>query len=183
MLIACIDGLKGFPEAIEAVFPQTRVQLCIVHQIRTTLRFVAEKDKIEVAADLKPVYKAVNAERGFEMLLEFEAKWGQKYPLAVKSWVENWDNLSAFFEYDTDIRRTIYTTNAIEGMHRQIRKVTKTKGAFTSDMALLKLYYLAVMDITKKWTMPLRNWPLTMSQLYIKFGDRLRIDEEAFIGN
>lgn len=183
MLIACIDGLKGFPEAIEAVFPQTRVQLCIVHQIRTTLRFVAEKDKKEVAADLKPVYKAVNAERGFEMLLDFEAKWGQKYPLAVKSWVENWDNLSAFFEYDTDIRRIIYTTNAIEGMHRQIRKVTKTKGAFTSDMALLKLYYLAVMDIAKKWTLPLRNWALTMSQLYIKFGERLRVDEESFIGN
>ena len=120
MLIACIDGLKGFPEAIEAVFPKTRVQLCIVHQIRTTLRFVAEKDKKEVAADLKPVYKAVNAERGFEMLLDFEAKWGQKYPLAVKSWVENWDNLSAFFEYDADIRRTIYTTNAIEGMYRQL---------------------------------------------------------------
>ena len=183
MLIACIDGLKGFPEAIEAVFPQTRVQLCIVHQIRTTLRFVAEKDKKEVAADLKPVYKAVNAERGFEMLLDFEAKWGQKYPLAVKSWVENWDNLSAFFEYDTDIRRIIYTTNAIEGMHRQIRKVTKTKGAFTSDIALLKLYYLAVMDIAKKWTLPLRNWALTMSQLYIKFGERLRVDEESFIGN
>jgi len=183
IFIACIDGLKGFPEAVEAAFPQTRVQLCIVHQIRTTLRFVAEKDKKEVAADLKPVYKAVNAERGFEMLLEFEAKWGQKYPLAVKSWVDNWDNLSAFFEYDTDIRRTIYTTNAIEGMHRQIRKVTKTKGAFTSDMALLKLYYLVVMDITKKWTLPLRNWSLTMSQLYIKFGDRLRVDEESFIGN
>jgi putative transposase len=188
ILIACIDGLKGFPEAIEAVFPRTRVQLCIVHrraapQIRTTLRFVADKDKKEVAADLKPVYKAVNAERGFEMLLDFETKWGQKYPLAVRSWVENWDNLSAFFEYDTDIRRTIYTTNAIEGMHRQIRKVTKTKGAFTSDMALLKLYYLAVMDIAKKWTLPLRNWALTMSQLYIKFGDRLRIDEKAFIGN
>jgi len=183
IFIACIDGLKGFPEAIEAAFPQTRVQLCIVHQIRTTLRFVAEKDKKEVAADIKPIYKAVNAERGFEMLLEFEAKWGQKYPLAVKSWVDNWDNLSAFFEYDTDIRRTIYTTNAIEGVHRQIRKVTKTKGAFTSDMALLKLYYLVVMDITKKWTLPLRNWPLTMSQLYIKFGDRLRVDEESFIGN
>lgn len=183
VLIACIDGLKGFPEAIEAVFPQARVQLCIVHQIRTTLRFVAEKDKKEVAADLKPVYKSVNAERGFEMLLDFEAKWGQKYPLAVKSWVENWDNLSAFFEYDTDIRRTIYTTNAIEGMHRQIRKVTKTKGAFTSDMALLKLYYLAVMDIAKKWTLPLQNWALTMSQLYIKFGERLRVDEESFIGN
>ncbi len=144
---------------------------------------MAEKDKKEVAADIKPIYKAVNAERGFEMLLEFEAKWGQKYPLAVKSWVDNWDNLSAFFEYDTDIRRTIYTTNAIEGVHRQIRKVTKTKGAFTSDMALLKLYYLVVMDITKKWTLPLRNWPLTMSQLYIKFGDRLRVDEESFIGN
>jgi transposase-like protein len=192
ILIACIDGLKGFPEAIQAMFPKTRVQLCIVHrratpQIRTSLRYVSEKDKRTVAQDLKPVYKAINADQGYEKLLEFDVKWGKKYPLSVKSWVDNWVNLSTFYEYDTDIRRTIYTTNAIEGMHRQIRKVTaaaaaKTKGAFTSDMALLKLVYLAVMDISKKWTMPLRNWGLTMSQLYIKFGDRIQPEREPFIG-
>lgn len=182
ILIACIDGLKGFPEAIAAVFPKTQIQLCIIHQIRTSLRYVSEKDKKAVAQDLKPIYKAVNADQGYEMLLEFDGKWGKKYPLSVKSWVDNWVNLSTFFEYDTDIRRIIYTTNAIEGMHRQIRKVTKTKGAFTSDMALLKLVYLAVMDISKKWTMPLRNWGLTMSQLYIKFGDRIQPEREPFIG-
>jgi putative transposase len=182
ILIACIDGLKGFPEAIAAVFPKTQVQLCIIHQIRTSLRYVSEKDKKAVAQDLKPVYKAVNADQGYEMLLEFDNKWGKKYPLSVKSWVDNWVNLSAFFEYDTDIRRTIYTTNAIEGMHRQIRKVTKTKGAFTSDMALLKLVYLAVIDLSKKWTLPIRNWGLTISQLYIRFGDRIQPEREPFIG-
>ena len=183
ILIACIDGLKGFPEAIAAVFPKTQIQLCIIHQIRTSLRYVSEKDKKAVAQDLKPVYKAVNADQGYERLLEFDGKWGKKYPLSVKSWVDNWGNLSTFYEYDTDIRRVIYTTNAIEGMHRQIRKVTKTKGAFTSDMALLKLVYLAVMDISKKWTMPLRNWGLAMSQLYIKFGDRIQPEREPFIGS
>lgn len=174
ILVACIDGLKGFPEAIEAVFPETQVQLCIVHQIRSSLRYVPEKDKKAVVADLKPVYKANNQEQGYEKLLEFEEKWGKKYPLSVKGWMDNWGNLSTYFEFSADIRTAIYTTNAIEAMHRQIRKVTKTKGAFTSDQALLKLVYLAVKDMSKKWTMPIRNWGLTMSQLYIKFGDRLK---------
>lgn len=174
ILVACIDGLKGFPEAIEAVFPETQVQLCIVHQIRSSLRYVPERDKKAVVADLKPVYKANNYEQGYEKLLEFEEKWGKKYPLSVKGWMDNWGNLSTYFEFSADIRTAIYTTNAIEAMHRQIRKVTKTKGAFTSDQALLKLVYLAVKDMSKKWTMPIRNWGLTMSQLYIKFGDRLK---------
>ncbi len=182
VLIACIDGLKGFPEAIEAVFPKTKIQLCIIHQIRTSIRYVPEKDKKAVIADLKPVYKAVNQEQAYEKLLEFEDKWGKKYPLSVKSWMDNWVNLSTFFEYTTEIRKVIYTTNAIEGMHRQIRKVTKTKGAFTSDQALLKLVYLVVRDLSKKWTMSIHNWGLTMSQLYIKFGDRLQADREFFLG-
>lgn len=182
ILIACIDGLKGFPEAIEAVFPKTKIQLCIIHQIRTSIRFVPEKDKKAVIADLKPIYKANNQEQAYEKLLEFDDKWGKKYPLAVKSWMDNWVNLSTFFEFTAEIRKVIYTTNAIEGMHRQIRKVTKTKGAFTSDQALLKLVYLVVRDLSKKWTMSIHNWGLTMSQLYIKFGDRLQADREFFLG-
>ena len=173
ILIACIDGLKGFPEAIEATFPKTRVQLCIVHQIRTSLRYVPEKNKKAVMADMKPIYNAVNEEQGYERLLEFEQKWGQKYPLSCKSWLDNWLNLSAFFEYDQAIRKIIYTTNPIEGVHRQIRKITKTKGAFPSDQALMKLMYLVIINISKKWTMPIHNWGVAFSQLYIKFGDRI----------
>ena len=174
ILVACVDGLKGFPEAIESVYPKTQIQLCIVHQVRTSLRYVPEKDKKAVVADLKPVYQAVNQEQGYEKLLEFEDKRGKKYPLSVKGWLDNWVNLSTYFEYSPEIRRAIYTTNAIEAMHRQVRKVTKSKGAFTSDQALLKLIYLVIQDITKKWTMPIQNWGLTMQQLHIKFGDRIK---------
>lgn len=179
ILIACIDGLKGFPEAIASVFPNTRVQLCVVHQIRSSMKYVPDKEKKAVMEDLKPVYKAVNAEQGYERLLEFEEKWGGKYPLTVKSWLQNWDNLSTFFEYGEDVRKVIYTTNPIEGMHRQVRKITKTKGAFTSEQALLKLMYLVIREIIKKWTMPLQNWGLTISQLYIKFGDRLKLGRDS----
>jgi len=179
ILIACIDGLKGFPEAIAAVFPNTRVQLCIVHQIRSSMKYVPDKEKKAVMKDLKPVYKAVNAEQGYERLLEFEEKWGVKYPLTAKSWLQNWDNLSTFFEYGDDVRKVIYTTNPIEGMHRQVRKITKTKGAFTSEQALLKLMYLVIREITRKWTMPFQNWGLTVSQLYIKFGDRLKLGRDS----
>lgn len=174
ILVACIDGLKGFPDAIEAVYPQTQVQLCIVHQIRSSLKYVPEKDKKAVVADLKPVYQANNQDQGYEKLLEFEDKWGKKYPLSVKGWMDNWGHLSTYFEYAPDIRKAIYTTNAIEAMHRQIRKVTKTKGAFTSDQALMKLMFMVINDISKKWTMPIRNWGLTMQQLHIKFGDRIK---------
>ncbi len=174
IFVACVDGLKGFPEAIASVYPQAQVQLCIVHQVRTSLRYVPEKDKKAVVADLKPVYQAVNQDQGYERLLEFEDKWGKKYPLSVKGWLDNWVNLSTYFEYSPEIRRAIYTTNAIEAMHRQVRKVTKIKGAFTSDQALLKLIYLIIQDITKKWTMPIQNWGLTMQQLHIKFGDRIK---------
>lgn len=174
MLIACIDGLKGFPQAIAAVFPQAQVQLCVVHQIRSSLRYVADKDKKAFIADLKPVYQALTKEQGYEKLLELDEKWGKKYPVPLQGWLANWENLSTFFEFNADIRKVIYTTNIVEGFHRQVRKVTKTKGAFTSDTALLKLVYLVVQRISEKWTMPLHNWKLTLSQLYIKFEDRLK---------
>ena len=175
ILIACVDGLKGFPEAIETVFPQAQIQTCVIHQIRNTRRYVVEKDKKEFMADLKPVYQAVNKEEGYFNLLALEEKWSRKYPVAVQSWLNNWEYLSTFFAYDQEIRRVIYTTNTIEGFHRQVRKVTKTKGAFTSDAALQKLIYLVVMNVSKKWTVPLRNWPLTFSQLYIMFEERIKL--------
>jgi transposase-like protein len=175
ILIACIDGLKGFPEAIATVFPLTQIQTCVVHQIRNSLRYVSEKDKKEFVVDLKPVYQALNKEQGFENLVKLDEKWGKKYPVPIQSWYSNWNTLSTFFEYDDQIRKVIYTTNTVEGFHRQVRKVTKTKGAFTSDNALLKLVYLVVLNISEKWTMPLHNWSLTLSQLYIIFGDRLKL--------
>ena len=180
IFIACIDGLKGFPEAIEAVFPQAKVQLCIVHQIRSSMKYVPDKDRKAVVADMKPIYTAINEEQGYQRLLEFEEKWGKKYPLSCKSWMDNWLNLSTFFEYDDAIRKVIYTTNPIEGVHRQIRKVTKTKGAFPSEQALLKLMYLVIKNISRKWTMPVQNWGLAMSQLYIKFGDRILKEKNGF---
>lgn len=175
MLIACIDGLKGFPEAIAAVFPQTEIQMCVVHQIRSSLRYIAQKDKKAFMADLKPVYQALNQEEGYENLLKLDEKWGRKYPVPLQGWYQNWDSLSTFFKYDTHIRKVIYTTNIVEGFHRQVRKVTKTKGAFTSDTALLKLVYLVVQRVSEKWTMPLHHWRLTLSQLYIMFEDRLKV--------
>lgn len=180
IIIACIDGLKGFPEAIEAVFPKTKIQLCIVHQIRSSMKYVAEKDKKAVVTDLKPIYAAINEEQGYQRLLEFEEKWGKKYPLSCKSWMDNWLNLATFFEYDNAIRKVIYTTNPIEGVHRQIRKVTKTKGAFSSEQALMKIIYLIIKNISRKWTMPVHNWGLAMSQLYIKFGDRIFNENKKF---
>src|SRR5690606_1557774 len=133
ILIACIDGLKGFPEAIASIFPKTQIQLCVVHQIRNSLKYIAHKDKKAFMVDLKPVYTASTKEEGHRQLELLEAKWGTKYGVAIESWFKNWENLSSFFEYDGEIRKLIYTTNPIEGFHRQVRKVTKTKGAFTSD--------------------------------------------------
>lgn len=173
ILIACIDNLGGFEEAIASIYPKTEVQSCIVHQVRNTIKYVASKDVKAVIADMKLIYRAVNKELAEEHLNAFENKWGKKYPIAIKSWRNNWHKLSTFFKYAADIRRLIYTTNTIEGYHRQIRKVTKTKGAFTNDMALLKLVYLASQRIAQKWTMPLQNWGLTMQQLSILFEGRL----------
>ena len=176
ILIACIDNLKGFAEAIATVYPHTEVQTCIVHQIRNSLKYVASKDQKPFIADLKPVYQAVSKDEAEQQLLELEVKWGKKYPIVIESWNRNWDKLSTFFKYPSAIRKLIYTTNTIEGFHRQIRKVTKTKGAFTSDMALLKLIYLATQNIQKKWTQPLQNWSITVSQLSIIFSGRLKLE-------
>jgi transposase-like protein len=176
ILIACTDNLKGFSETILSIFPKTQIQKCIVHQIRNSLKYVASKDQKEFIKDLKLVYKATNKSVAEDELLKLSEKWGSKYPVVIESWERNWEELSAYFEYTEPIRRIIYTTNAGEGFHRQVRKVTKTKGAFTNDMALLKLVYLATKNIEKKWKSPLHNWSLTIQQLYIKFGDRIELD-------
>jgi transposase-like protein len=173
ILIACIDNLSGFEEAIASIYPKTEVQSCIVHQVRNTLKYVASKDVRAVVTDMKLIYRATSKELAEEQLNHFDDKWGKKYPIAIKSWRQNWHKLSTFFKYAADIRRLIYTTNTIEGFHRQIRKVTKTKGAFTNDMALLKLVYLASERIAQKWTMPLSNWALTRQQLHILFEARM----------
>ena len=176
VLIACIDNLTGFAKAIESVFPEVIVQQCIVHQIRNSLKYVASKNQKEFITDLKPVYKAVNLSEAELKFLELKEKWEEKYPVVIASWERNWDKLTAYFAFDQHIRKLIYTTNAVEGFHRQVRKVTKTKGVFPNDMALLKLIYLAVQNISKKWTQPLQNWALTAQQLHIKFGDRMPLD-------
>jgi putative transposase len=173
ILIACIDNLGGFEEAINSIYPKTEVQSCIVHQLRNTMKYVAKKDHREVLIDVKKVYKAVNKEVAETHLDAFVEKWQKKYPVVTKSWQNNWHKLSTFFKYNDDIRRIIYTTNTIEGYHRQIRKVTKTKGAFTSDMALLKLVYLATIRIEEKWTNALPNWSQTIQQFSIIFEGRV----------
>lgn len=176
ILIASIDNLKGFKDAIESIFPKTEVQLCVVHQIRNSIKYVASKDQKVFLKDLKLVYQSTTKDLAEQKLLDLEAVWGAKYPLVIKSWVNNWDALSNYFKYPPHIRRIIYTTNAIEGFHRQIRKVTKTKGVFPSEQALTKLWYLAMMNIAKKWDQPLQNWSLTISQLAIIFEGRLTLD-------
>lgn len=176
MLIACIDNLKGFAEAISTVFPKTEVQSCIVHQIRNSLKYVASKDQKDFMKELRPVYQAVSKEAASQQLEKLSEKWSKKYRVVIGSWQRNWEKLTTYFVYPPAIRKLIYTTNIIEGYHRQIRKVTKTKGAFTSDMALLKLVYLAIKNIEKKWTQPLQNWSITISQLSIIFENRLSLN-------
>ena len=174
ILIACIDGLKGFPEAIGTAFPKTEVQLCIVHQIRNSLKNVASKNQKEFMVDLKTVYQAASKDSAEYNLLQLDEKWGKKYPMVIKSWQQNWDNLTTYFKYSSEVRRLIYTTNPIEGFHRQVRKYTKTKGSFTSENALFKLMFCAIKQITAKWNMPVPNWALAISQLDIYFPDRLK---------
>ena len=176
ILIACTDNLNGFSEAILSVFPKTEVQSCIIHQIRNSLKYVLHKDKKEFMSDLKLVYKAVNKDQAEVELVNLEIKWGKKYSLVIKSWNNNWHKLSTYFQYDVLIRKLIYTTNAVEGFHRQVRKVTKTKGAFTSDMALLKLIYLTVENISQHWKNAVKDWSLVLQQFYIKYGDRIKLD-------
>lgn len=175
ILIASVDGLTGFVEAIHAAFPKTEVQRCVIHQIRSSTRYVSYKDIKAFTADLKPIYKAVTEESALAALEEFESKWGQKYSLGVKSWRNNWTELATMFKYPQEIRTLIYTTNTIENFNRQLRKVTKTKSAFVSDDALIKILYLATMGITEKWTMPVKNWGTILAHLMIYFGDRIDI--------
>ena len=176
ILIACTDNLKGFSQAIQSIYTKAEVQSCIVHQIRNSIKYVASKDQKEFMGNLKKVYRAETKDLAEIALENLASKWQGKYPIVIESWQNNWDKLTTYFQYTAPIRKLIYTTNAVEGYHRQIRKVTKTKGAFTSDMALQKLVYLASRNIEKKWTSPLQNWSLTVQQLAIKFGDKLPLD-------
>lgn len=175
ILIACTDNLKGFAEVIEMVFPRTQVQSCIVHQIRNSYKYVSTKDSRDFMNDLKTIYKASTKEIAEDNLAIVEEKWNKKYPIAIQSWITNWDRLSTFFDYPEAIRKIMYTTNIIEAFHRQVRKVTKTKGAFTSDIALLKLVYLATTRMIEKWCRPINNWAVIASQLQIIFKERFDI--------
>lgn len=176
ILIACVDGLKGFPEAINSAFPQTEVQLCIVHMIRNSLKYVGSKYQKEFIADLKTVYKAPSEDKASHELEKLFAKWGQRYPLAINPWKNNWVHVSTFFKYPEYVRKIIYTTNALEGLHRQLRKVTKNRTVFPNDEALTKILYLAIQDVMKKWSMPLSNWALTISQLAVMYEGRLTLE-------
>jgi putative transposase len=173
ILIASVDGLNGFEEAIHSVFPNTEIQRCIVHQIRTSTKFVSYKDRKKFCSDMKEIYNSPNEKAGLAALDKFEGIWGKQYPYAIKSWRNNWKNISTFFKYPQEIRKIIYTTNHIENFNRTIRKVTKTKSSFPTEESLLKLLYLIVMDKTEKWTMPVHNWGLIINQLGIYFKERL----------
>jgi transposase-like protein len=176
ILIACVDGLKGFPEAITSVFPKAEIQQCIIHQIRNSLKYVSSKDQKSFMSDLKLVYKAPTEDKAIFELKNLEEKWIKKYPIVINSWKNNWSNLSTYFKYPEEIRKIIYTTNIIESLHRQLRKVTKTKSIFPNDDALKKILYLAQANITKKWTQPIHNWALIISHFNIIFEGRLEIN-------
>ena len=173
IFIASIDNLNGFAEAIETVFPEAEVQLCIIHQIRNNLKYFAREQRTAFITELKKVYQATNSILAATALDELEVVYGKKYPMVIKSWRKNWDRLSTYFDYPSNIRRMIYTTNIIEGFHRQLRKVTKTKGAFSSDMALMKLVYLTQKKVVEKWHRKHPLWPETLAQLHVLFGDRI----------
>jgi len=173
IFIACVDGLKGFPEAIEAVFPKTDIQLCIVHMVRYSLNFVPWKMRKEVAADLRAVYAAATVEEAELQMDAFEEKWAEAYPPICQSWRRNWNRIIPFFDYPPEIRKVIYTTNAIESVNMSLRKVTKNRGSFPSDEALFKLFYLALNNISKKWTMPIRDWKAALNRFSIQFEDRM----------
>lgn len=173
IFIACVDGLNGFPEAIEAVYPKTKVQLCIVHLIRNSLKFVSWKDKKAVVADLKTIYKAATVEEAEQALETFSATWDEKYPNISRIWLDRWDHVSIFFDYPEEIRRMIYTTNAIESLNMSFRKVLKNKRFFPSDEAAFKQLFLAIGNISKKWTRPVKDWALALNRFMIEFGDRM----------
>jgi transposase-like protein len=172
VFIACVDGLKGFKEAIQSVFPQSAVQRCLVHQIRNSLKYVTWEDRKAVAKDLKKIYRAPTREEAETHLLQLSEIWGEKYAMAVRSWENNWEDLATMFDYPAEIRRLIYTTNAIEGYNRQLRKVTKNKAAFPSAKAVRKLLFLANRNISAKWTMPVQKWAKILNQLAIRFEGR-----------
>ena len=173
IFIACVDGLKGFPEAIETIFPRTQVQLCLVHMVRHSLKYVSWKQRKEVAADLKTIYQASTAEVAEMNLTEFEAKWDKTHPSIGQSWRRNWERIIPFFAYPAEIRKVIYTTNAIESLNMSLRKVTKNRGSFPNDAAMFKLLYLALNNIAKKWTLPIRDWKAALNRFSILFEDRM----------
>ena len=173
IFIACVDGLKGFPEAIEAVFPKTAVQLCLVHLVRHSLKFVSWKMCKEVAADLRRIYTSATAGEAERQLAAFEEKWDGAYPPISQSWRRNWARIIPFFDYPPEIRKVIYTTNAIESVNMSLRKITKNRGSFPSDEALLKLFYLALRNISRKWTMPIRDWKAALTRFTIQFEERM----------
>lgn len=173
IFIACMDGLKGFPEAVNAVFPQTHIQLCIVHMVRNSTKFVSWKERKSICTDLKKIYTAPSEAAGRNALDEFAEKWDHKYPMISKSWKANWENLNEFFAYPMDIRKAIYTTNAIESLNSSLRKVSQKRSAFPTDESILKVLYLALTKAEKKWTMPIRDWGAAMNQFAVYFGDRV----------
>jgi putative transposase len=177
LLIACVDGLKGFPEAIEAVFPQTTVQLCIVHMVRYSLKYVAWKRRKAVAADLKRIYQSATVEEAELRLGEFETKWDREYPPISQSWRRNWSRLIPFFDFPPEIRKVIDTTNAIESVNMSLRKLTKIRGCFPNDDALIKLFYLGLRNISQKWSMPIKDWKPALNQFTILFGNRIQNSE------
>lgn len=173
ILIACMDGLTGFPDAVKAVFPDTHIQHCIVHMIRNSTKFVSYKDLKSVCRDLKEVYSAINAESGHEALEEFGKKWNDKYPMIQASWERNWNDLTEFFNYPKDIRRAIYTTNAIESLNFSLRKVTRNKSSFPDDDSIYKVMYLAIKNASTRWTMSIKDWGLAVNQFAILFDGRV----------
>jgi len=172
IFIACVDGLTGFPEAIEAVFPKTRVQLCIVHMVRNSLSYVSYKDRKALAADLKAIYGATTLEAAEQALVDFGERWDQSYPVISKSWLTHWERVTPFFAFPEDIRKAIYTTNAIESMNMTLRKVSRHRRSFPSDESALKLIFLALGNLSKKWTMPIRNWKAALNHFAIEFEGR-----------
>lgn len=175
IFIACVDGLKGFPEAIESVFTNTQIQLCIVHMIRNSVKYVSWKDRKQICGDLKKIYTSATEQQAQVSLDAFGRKWDSKYPTISQMWRNNWERVIPFFDYPEDIRKVIYTTNAIESLNRSLRKVIKTKGAFPNDASILKIFYLALANIAGKWTMPIHNWKDALSRFAIKFADRFEL--------
>jgi len=173
ILIACVDGLKGFPEAINSIFPGTKIQLCIVHMVRNSVKFVSWKDRKEICTDLKKIYNAASEKIALEELDSFSGKWDKKYPSISKSWRNNWNNLNEFFSYPENIRKVIYTTNAVESLNSSLRKVIQKRSAFPTDESIFKVLYLALTKAEKKWTMPIRDWGMALNQFALTFGDRV----------